>query len=222
MRISYISNGEKTKFRHHIDVKMPEGVTFFVPEEMSGCEEQIFDSSNLKSVIRFRFERLDINADLKTIRVWYAPYPKNFFKLSIRLEEPFIHNLKKIMDDMSSSFLKLPKELARGTVLDDIPGDITSKSVMGKEEYIPSPSRLTQELAEIMPDVENKIKSKKSKAFDYWVFDEKLINNGIVSTVGNENGTEFMRYYKIGSLPEQEIITAYVRPWFCKEYKMKQ
>lgn len=221
MRIFYINDGEKTKFRHHKDIRMKEGVTFVVPEEITGCQEQVFDSSRLKLVVRFRFERLDINADHETVRVWYAPYPKNFFKLSIRLAEPYVRNLKEIMDQMSSAFLGLPKEYARGTILEDVPGNITSKRVSGMQSYIPEPSRLTQELAEFISDEENEKKPARHKSFDYWIFDQEMMDKGVLLNVGNEDGIEFMRYHEVGSLPEgKDIITAYVRPWFCEEYNL--
>ena len=220
MKISYISNGEKIKFRHHKDIRMPKGGTYVVPEELSGCEEQRFDSSKLKSVIRFRFELLEIDTDSKKLRVWYAPKPQDFVKLSIRLEHPYVHNLEKIMTDMSLALLGDSTGLTRGTLLGDISGKITQRSVFGMRNFIPYKSRRTFELAELIGPGELQ-KPRKLKTFDYWVFDQETLDEGFLLTVGNEGGTEFVRYLKVGSLPEGEnVVTAYVRPLSCEEYNM--
>lgn len=218
MSVFYISNGEKMKFRHHKDIRMPYDASFTIAEEMSGCKEQWLGYTKPKSV-RFRAETVELNADLRKFRVWYAAASaKDFFKVSIRLAEPYVNNLQEIVDGLVCAFLKLPRGLARGTYLEDIPGNITSKSVNGMEEYIPSPSRLTLELAELINDDE-KEKVNKPKSFDYWVFDQEMLDKGVILTVGNENGVEFVRYHVIASLPEsEEVVTAYVRPWFCEEY----
>ena len=220
MKISYISNGEKSKFRHHKDIRMPEGVEYVVPAELSGCEEQCFVSSKLKPVIRFRFELLEIDADNNKVQVWYAPKPRNFFKLSIKLTETYVHNLEKIMTEMSCAFLRMPTGFARGAHFDDISGSITQKSVIGMKNYIPHQSKRTLELAELIGP--GKLEKPKSlKSFDYWVFDQEMLDKGFLLTVGNENGAEFIRKLEVGSLPEgKDIVTAYVRPYFCEEYDM--
>lgn len=218
MSVFYISNGEKMKFRHHKDIRMPWNASFTITEEMSGCEEQWFGYTKPKS-IRFRAENVELNADLGKFRVWYgAASAKDFFKVSIRLAEPYVHNIQEIVDGMVCALLKLPIGLARGTYLEDIPGNITSKSVIGMEDYNPCPSRLTLELAELINDDDFE-KVNKPKSFDYWVFDQEMLDKGVVLTVGNENGVEFIRYHVIASLPAgEDVMTAYVRPWFCEEY----
>lgn len=216
MKIAYICNGEKNKFKHHKDIRMPEGVTYVVPEELSGCERQTFNSSDLKTVIRFRFELLEIDSDNKKLRVWYAPKAQEFFKLSIRLVEPYVHNLEKIMTDMSSAFML--RDLARGASLDDVSGKVIQRSINGLKSYIPHPSKRTLEIAQLIGP--GKVETpKRFKSFDYWVFNQEMLDKGYLLTVGNEEGTEFIRVLKIGSLPEgKDIVTAYVRPYFCKEY----
>ena len=218
MSVFYISDGEKMKFRHHKDIRMPYDASFTITEEMSGCEEQSFGYTKPKS-IRFRAETVELNADLRKFRVWYAAASaRDFFKVNIRLAEPYVNNLQEIVDGLVCAFLTLPRGLARGTYLEDIPGNIISKRVNGMEDYTPRPSRLTFELAELISaDDEEKVKNPKS--FDYWVFDQEMLDKDVVLTVGNENGVEFMRYHVINSLPKgEDVMTAYVRPWFCEEY----
>lgn len=214
MQILYNSNGKRKKYPHHQDILIQGGAEITIPEEESGCPKQRIANSKPKS-IRFRTEKVD----LEKCQIWSAAVsPKRFFKLSIRLTEPYVYNLQEIQDKIACAFLNLPRGLARGTVLDDIPGNIISKNVVGMEDYFPNPSRLTFELAELIGCDEAKKPSKK-KTFDYWVFDQKMLNEGFVLTVGNEEGTQFIRKIEIGSLPEgEDIVTAYVRPWFCEEY----
>lgn len=218
MRIFHISNDQKKKFSHHKDIRMPERVTCFIPKELTGCEDQIFYSFNLRPVIRFRFELLEIDVDNKKIRVWYTPKPKNFFKLGIRLTKPYVHNLKEIQDNIACDFLDKPKGLVRGCNLDDVPENITSRSIIGMENYIIR-SRRSDETIELLGIEEEAKKVRKSKSFNYWVFDQKMLDEGFILTVENDDGVEFIRKIKIGSLPEgEDIVTAYVRPYFCEEY----
>ena len=217
MSIFYIKNGEKEKIRHHCDVRMPQGVSLTIPEEMTGCQEQHFEGAKLKPVIRFYTRpNIEVNADKHQLRVWYAASAKDFFKVSIRLTEPYIYNIKSIGEKLACTFLRLPKGFARGTNLEDIPGNILYKNVIGMEEYNPIPSRRTYETLELIGPEKDR---RKQKFFDYWVFDQEMLNKGLLLTVGNENGVEFVRYHVIASLPENgKIMTAYVRPWFCEEY----
>ena len=220
MKISYISNGEKIKFKHHKGIRIPKGLTYVVPEELTGCAEQRFDSSKLKDVIRFRFELLEIDADNKKVRVWYAPKPHKFFRLSIKLAKQYINNLEKIMTDMSIKFLGMPIGFARGAHLEDISGNITRRNVVGLKNYTPHKPARTLELVEVMGPGELKVQTK-IKSFDYWVFDPKMLEEGFATTVGNENKVQFLRKIEIGSLPEgKDIVTAYVRPYFCEEYEI--
>ena len=66
MRIVRIKCEERKKFKHHIDLRKPEeSREYVVPETLSGCEEQVFSSSNLKRSVRFRAEVLErVNMEL--------------------------------------------------------------------------------------------------------------------------------------------------------------
>lgn len=216
MQIFYKDSGERKKLPHHKDILIPEGVKITIPEERTGCKEQRFVVSKPKT-IRFRPEIIDFGR----LEVWNAAVsPRKFFKLSIRLTEPYVYNLKKIQEEIASTFLNVPKGFARGTNLSDIPGNITPRVMFGTENYILETKR-TDETIRLIGVEEDARKRRKPKSFDYWVFDQKSLDEGFVLTVGNENGVEFIRKIKIGSLPEgKDIITAYVRPWFCDHYSL--
>lgn len=212
MQILYSSNGERKKYPHHKDVLIPKGVEITIPEKMSGCPEQRIVNSKPKSV-RFKTEKVD----LEKFEVWsVAVSPRRFFKVSIRLTEPYVYHLKEIQDEIACTFLNLPRGMARGTNLDDVPGNITSKSIIGMENYIIK-SRRTHETIELFGVEEEARKKRHTNVFDYWVFDQKMLEEGFVLTVGNEEGTQFIRKLEIGSLPKgKDIVTAYVRPWICE------
>lgn len=216
MSVFYISNGKTEKIRHHYDVRMPQGMTLTIPEEVTGCFEQHFGSSSLKPVIRFQKQpRVEVDADKKKLRVLYAASAKDFFKVSFLFTEPYIYNINKVGEELASTFLNLPKGLARGAELDDIPGNITSRSVVGMYNYDGLPSNHTFELAEFIKDEGERPKD----SFDSWLFDQEMLDKGLVLMLGNENGVEFVRYHVVASLDDSsEILTAYVRPSFWKEY----
>lgn len=216
MSVFYIKNGKEKKIRHHFDVRMPQGVKLTISEEETGCQEQCFESSSLKPVIRFRKQpRVEVDADKKKLRVLYAASAIDFFKVSIRFTEPYIYNIKEIGERLVSTFLNMPKDLARGAEFGDIPGNITSKSVVGMHNYKILPSSHTLEMAEFIEDEGERPKN----SFDCWLSDQEMLDKGILLMLGNENGTEFIRYYVINSLIDSgEIFTAYVRPSFWKEY----
>ena len=213
MRIVTIENGERRKFKHHIDLRSPEeSRKFVVPETLSGCEEQVFSSSNLKRSVRFRAEVLEIDSDNGRIRMWYAPYSKNFFRLEMRLEASYISNLEKITRDMMNTFFDLPTFACRCALLSDLSGKITGRRVQGMEDFVPRVSRLTEEIDELIGTKEDKLPRRK-KPFDYWMFDSKTLEEGFAVTVGNEDSKGFVRYHKL----DGSTITAYVRPYFYME-----
>lgn len=216
MSIFYINNGKKEKARHHIDVQTFAYRTFSIPQEMTGCQVQCFKSSSLRKVMRFYLKHTEIDVDNGKVRNWYAGSAKEFFKLSMRLSQPYIRNLEVISAIMGNACLDHAG--CRGTRLDDIPGNITAKSVIGMETYNKKPSRLTYELADLIGE-KGEEKQKKIKSFDYWVFDPEMLKRGLALTVGNEDDIEFIRYHVLAS-SEEAIMTAYVRPWFCEEYDM--
>lgn len=221
MSIYKIIDGERIKFRHHVMVEMRENVSFTVPKEDSGCESQEFNSSSLKSLIKFKLGDVIVNLNENKVQVWYmAASAKNFFKLKIRVEEPYVQNLGKIEDEISKAFLKLPRYLVRGARLREIPGNITSKEVLGMKKYSTKISRRTLETIELI-GVDETEAYQKMRTFDYWAFDQEMLDSGFVSMIGNENGVQFVRKIEIGSLPEKDnIVTAYIRPCFCEEYTM--
>ena len=137
MSIYKIINGERIKLRHHIMVEMRENVSFTVQTEDSGCERQEFNSSSLKPLIKFRLGDVIVNLDENKVQAWYmAASVKDFFKVKIRIEEPYVRNLSKIEDEISRAFLDMPCDLVRGARLQDIPGNITSKTVFGMKKYL--------------------------------------------------------------------------------------
>ena len=216
MRIVRIKCEERKKFKHHIDLRRPEDIrSYSVPESFSGCEEQVFSSSDLKRTLRFRAEALEIDSDNRRIRMWYAPYPKNFFEIKIRLQKEYLSNLEEIAQDMMFTFFDIPKYACRGGRISDLSGKVTRRCVTGKEDFVPRVSRLTQEVDEIIGTEADKLPCSV-KSFDYWVSDYKILNQGFAVTVGNEDSNEFVRYHKL----DGSIVTAYVRPYFYMEYKM--
>lgn len=221
MSIFFISGGEKKKVRHHKDVKMLQGVSYVIPKEMTGCPDQRFAFSKQKS-IRFIKRNTVIDLELNKIYIWYmADSVKDFFKVSIRLAKPYIYNLKEIGDNLVNAFLKPTNGVARGIVLDDIPGNIISRSVVGMEGYNKKPSKLTYELAELLSTEDENQHKRQIESFDYWVFDQNMLDKGVVLTVGNDNGVEFIRYHVLASLQKgEDVITAYIRPCFCEEYEI--
>ena len=63
------------------------------------------------------------------------------------------------------------------------------------------------------------IDKRSHNVFDYWAIDEELLTEGVVTTVGNEDNVEFVRYQDIRNIPERDkIMTAYIKPWYCEEY----
>ena len=216
MRIVRIEDGARRKFKHHIDLRRPEeSREYVVPESFSGCEEQVFKSSNLKRSIRFRAEVLEIDTDNGRIRMWYAPYPKNFFEIRMKLQIEYISNLEEIAQDMMFTFFDIPKYACRGGRISDLSGKVIRRCVAGMEDFVPRVSRLTQEVDEIIGTDADKL-PHSVKSFDYWVYDYKILNQGFAVTVGNEDSNEFLRYHKL----DGSIVTAYVRPYFYMEYKM--
>lgn len=219
MSIFYINNGETKKIRHHKDIRMPQNVSVTIPKEMTGCCEQHFESSTLKPVIRFRKQpRVVVDADNKKLCILYASSAKDFFKVSIRLTKPYVYNVKEIGELLTCTFLKRPRGSARGMNIEDVPGNIKSKIISGMELYVPKPSKYTQERDEILGKEKQFI---NPNYLGYWVFDQKLQDDGIVVVVGNEDKKEYVRYIEVGSLPEgKDIVTAYVRPCFWEEYDL--
>ena len=216
MRIVRIEDGARRKFKHHIDLRRPEeSREYVVPESFSGCEEQVFKSSNLKRSIRFRAEVLEIDSDNGRIRMWYAPYPKNFFRLEMKLEASYISNLEKIIGDMMHTFFDLPTFACRCALLSDLSGKVIGRHVQGMEDFVPRVSRLTEEVDELIGTKEDKL-PRHTRSFDYWVSDSKTLEKGFAVTVGNEDSKEFVRYHKL----DGSTITAYVRPYFYMEYMM--
>lgn len=216
MRIVRIKCEERKKFKHHIDLRQPEkSREYVVPETLSGCEEQVFSSSNLKRSVRFRAEVLEIDSDDERIRMWYAPYPKNFFQLKMRLDESYISNLEKITKDLMHTFFDFPTYVCRGALLSDLSGKVIGRRVQGMEDFVPRVSRLTEEVDELIGTKEDKL-PRHTRSFDYWVSDSKTLEKGFAVTVGNEDSKEFVRYHKL----DGSIITAYVRPYFYMEYVM--
>ena len=216
MRIVRIECGERKRFKHHIDLRKPkERREYVVPETLSGCEEQVFSSSDLKRYVRFRAEALEIDSDNGRIRMWYAPYPKNFFQLEMKLEASYISNLEKIIGDMMHTFFDLPTYVCRGALLSDLSGKVIGRRVQGMEDFVPRVSRLTEEVDELIGTKEDKL-PRHTRSFDYWVSDSKTLEKGFAVTVGNEDSNEFVRYHKL----DGSIITAYVRPYFYMEYVM--
>lgn len=218
MSVFYINGDKMEKIRHHKDIWLSMRASVTIPEEMSGCADNRFFICRPKSV-RFVCRTIEADANSGKLRVWYiASSTRDFFKVSIRLQEPYVGNIGKIGEILSTAFLELPNGKARGVMLEDVPGNITSKSVIGMESYTKAPSKRTLELAELMGQDNEK---KRIKSFDYWVYDQKMLDRGLVLTVGNENGIEFIRYHVLESLQEEEkVVTAYVRPCFCEEYDM--
>lgn len=216
MRIVRIKCGERKRFQHHIDLRKPEGrMEYVVPKTLSGCEEQVFSSSNLKRSVRFRAEVLEIDSDDERIRMWYAPYPKNFFQLEMKLEASYISNLEKIIGDMMQTFFDLPTFACRCALLSDLSGKVIGRRVQGMEDFVPRVSRLTEEVDELIGTKEDKL-PRHTRSFDYWVSDSKTLEEGFAVTVGNEDSKEFVRYHKL----DGSTITAYVRPYFYMEYMM--
>lgn len=213
MRIVRIEDGEMKNYKHHIDFRKPkESRLYVVPESISGCEEQVFDSSNIKKFIRFRAEVLEIDLDNGRIRMWYAPYPKNFFQLRMRLDESYISNLEKITRDLMHTFFDFPTYVCRGALLSDLSGKVIGRHVQGMEDFVPRVSRLTEEVDELIGTKEDKL-PRHIRSFDYWVSDSKTLEKGFAVTVGNEDSKEFVRYHKL----DGGIVTAYVRPYFYME-----
>lgn len=216
MRIVRIQDGARKKFKHHIDLRRPEDIrSYSVPESFSGCEEQVFSSSDLKRTLRFRAEALEIDSDNRRIRMWYAPYPKNFFQLKMRLDESYISNLEKITRDLMHTFFDFPTYVCRGALPSDLSGKVIGRRVQGMEDFVPRVSRLTEEVDELIGTKEDKL-PRHTRSFDYWVSDSKTLEKGFAVTVGNEDSKEFVRYHKL----DGSIITAYVRPYFYMEYVM--
>lgn len=216
MRIVRIKSEERKMFRHHIDLRRPEGSReYVVPESLSGCEEQVFSSSKLKRFIRFRAEVLEINSDDRRIRMWYAPYPRNFVRLDMRLDENYISNLEKITRDMMHAFFDFPTYVCRAGLLSDVSGKVMQRHVSGTEDFVPRVSRLTEEVDELIGTEEDKL-PRRGKSFDYWVSDTKMLEQGFAITIGNEASKEFVRYHKL----DGSIVSAYVRPYFYMEYVM--
>ena len=214
MKGIYVYNGKFYRYAHHEDLRMPEDVEFIIPEELSGCREQVFRSSDLKRVVRFRSEIFEINTETHNVRIWSAAYPKNFFKLSMRLSKPYVYNLEEIMSRMVSNVLRAPLNMCRGSRYCDISGKISEHQVKGMASFTPKVSRLTQEVDEIIGTEKDKI-PLRVRSFDYWVYDKESID-GVVLTVGNENGHEFIRFHEL----DGSIMTAYVRPWFGVEFEV--
>ena len=221
MSIYKIINGERIKLRHHIMVEMRENVSFTVQTEDSGCERQEFNSSSLKPLIKFSLGDVIVNLDENKVQAWYmAASVKDFFKVKIRIEEPYVRNLSKIEDEISRAFLDMPCDLVRGARLQDIPGNITSKTVFGMKKYSQKISRRTLETIELI-GVDETEEYQKIRTFDYWAFDQEMFDSGFISMVGYENGIQFLRKIEIGSLlGEDNIVTAYIRPCFCEEYSI--
>ncbi len=217
MRIVRIEDGEMKNFKHHIDFRKPkESRVYVVPESVSGCEEQVFDSSNIKKkFIRFRAKTLEIDSDNGKIRMWYAPYPKDFFSLRMRLEKRYISNLEDITKEIMHAFFDIPTYACRAGKLFDLSGKVTQRSVMGTESFVPRVSRLSEEIHELIGTEKDKDPSSV-KSFDFWIFDNEFLDQRFAVTIGNENSKEFVRYHKL----DGTIITAYLRPYFFKEYRM--
>ena len=216
MRIVTIKDGERRKFKHHIDLRSPdERRDYVVPETLSGCEELVLSSSNLKRSVRFRAEVLEIDSDNGRIRMWYAPYPKNFFQLKMRLDESYISNLEKITKDLMHTFFDFPTYVCRCALLSDLSGKVIGRHVQGMEDFVPRLSRLTEEVDELIGTKEDKL-PRHTRSFDYWVSDSKTLEEGFAVTVGNEDSDEFVRDHKL----DGSIITAYVRPYFYMEHVM--
>lgn len=216
MRIVRIQDGARKKFKHHIDLRRPEDIrSYSVPESFSGCEEQVFSSSDLKRTLRFRAEALEIDSDNRRIRMWYAPYPKNFFEIKIRLQKEYLSNLEEIAQDMMFTFFDIPKYACRGGRISDLSGKVLQRRVNGSEDFVPRLSRLTEEVEELIGTENDKL-PRNTKSFDYWVSDYKILEQGFAITVGNEDSKEFVRYHKL----DGSIVTAYIRPYFYMEYSM--
>ncbi len=218
MSVFYINGDEREKIRHHQNIWLSMRASVTIPEEMSGCANNRFFICRPKSV-RFLCRTIEADANSGKLRVWYtASSAKDFFKVSIRMQEPYVSNIGKIGEILSTEFLELPNGRARGAKLEDVPGNIIKNNVIGMESYTSIPSKRTFELAEL---IGQKNEEKRIKSFDYWVFDQEMLDKGLVLTVGNENGIEFIRYHVLESLQEEEkVFTAYVRPCFCEEYDM--
>lgn len=219
MRIFYAKDGKNSRLKNHIDVRVPRGEVFVITEEASGCQVQEISSSSIRPVIRFRIEEVKIDTERKKLQAWYvAKSTKDFCKFSIRLAKPYIFNLKWIEDELCSTLLHFPVGLARGTNLDEVPGNIRKNEISGLRAYVPKPSKLTHELAKLLGEEEQVI---DPSSLGYWALDRELLNDGVLVAVGNEENKEYVRYLKVGSLPEgKDILTAYIRPWICKEYDL--
>ena len=223
MRIYHVKNGEWNKFKHHYKIQIPKGITLAIPEDLTGCEEQVFDSSVLNRVMKFQCEETEIDEDFGKVRLWYTtPGSKNFFKISVRLDGPYIHYLDGVTRKICSKFLGKPESMVRGTEIADLPEEIIVNEHLGMNDFLLNRS-VSEEIAEIQEIIyrNDPNRPRKQDVFDYWAIDEDLLEEGIVTTVGNEDGVEFVRYQYLSNIPERDkIMTAYIKPWFCEEYDL--
>lgn len=221
MRIYHVKNGEWNKFKLHYKIQIPKGITLAIPEDLTGCEEQVFESSVLNRVMKFQCEEVEIDEDQGKVKLWYTtPGPRMFFKVSVRLEGSYIHQLDDVIRMLCSKFLGKPENMVRGTVFSDLPQKITGNRHWGMNDYLLN-KNVSEEIAQLQEYSYryNPNRPRKQDVFDYWAIDEDLLKQGVLTTVGNEDGVEFVRYQYLGNIPKRDkIMTAYIKPWFCEEY----
>lgn len=223
MQIYHAKNGKRSKLKQHYSLLMPKGITLTIPEEETGCKEQIFCSSALNRKLKFQCEEVEIDEEAGKVRFWYTtPGSKTFFKVSVRLDGPYIHYLDEVTRKICSKFLGKKESMVRGTSLSDLTQKITTNRHWGMNDYLLN-KNVSEEIAQLQ-EYSYKYdpnRPRKQDVFDYWAIDEDLLEEGIVTTVGSEDGIEFVRYQKLGNIPERDkIMTAYIKPWFCEEYDL--
>ena len=221
MQIYRKKSGECSKLKQHYSLWIPKGITLSIPEEKTGCKEQVFNSSALNRKLKFQCEEVEIDEDQGKVRLWYTtPGPKMFFKVSVRLEGSYIHQFDDVVRMLCSKFLGKPKNMVRGTALPDLPQKITGNKHWGRNDYLLN-KNVSEEIAQLQEYSYryNPNRPRKQDVFDYWAIDEDLLKQGVLTTVGNEDGVEFVRYQDLGNIPKRDkIMTAYIKPWFCEEY----
>ena len=221
MQIYRKKGGECSKLKQHYSILIPKGITLSIPEEATGCEEQVFCSSTLNRKLKFQCEEVEIDEEAEKVRLWYTtPGNRTFFKVSVRLEGSYIHHLDEVTRKICSKFLGKPENMVRGTQLSDLPQKITVNKHWGMNDFLLN-KNVSEEIAQLQ-EYSYKYdpnRPRKQDVFDYWAIDDELLKQGVIATVGNEDGVEFVRYQDLGNIPKRDkIMTAYIKPWFCEEY----
>lgn len=221
MQIYQVKGKERTKIKLHYHLRIPKGMILSIPKEQTGCEEQVLNSSEINRVMKFQCEEVEIDKERGKVRMWYTiPGNRTFFKISVRLAEPYVHCIDEVTKRVCSKFLGKTESMVRGTAFSDLSQKITTKKHWGMNDYLLN-KNVSEEIAELQefsyrydPN-----RPRKPYVFDYWAIDEELLTEGVVTTVGNEDNVEFVRYQDIRNIPERDkIMTAYIKPWFCEEY----